>query len=88
MPRDAAEKLILGILGAILAAIVIPIVAGAVTPKVSRADFIAHIQETESKIDSVSRDVRRIDSRQERILDVLCSDNARHRSCASVGTAR
>jgi hypothetical protein len=88
MTREAAEKVSLAVLTAVLTAIVVPLVMGAVTPKVSRADFTAHIRETEAKVDSVNLKVQHVDARLERVLDVVCTNRQQHRSCGSTGIPR
>lgn len=85
MTRAAAEKLTLGVLTAVLTAIAIPFVLGALTPKVSRAEFMAQIRENETQIRTVRVNVEQVDARLERILDVVCTNRAQHRSCTSTG---
>lgn len=88
MTRDTAEKVALGVLTAVLTAIVVPVVLNAMSPRVTRAEFTAHLRESLAVHDSVRANIERLESTAERVLDVICDDRAaarrpEHRSCKS-----
>ena len=64
---EPAKRVTLGVLTALLVAMLSPIVLGAWVPKVTKAEFDLHVQNEAAF--------------REAVLDLLCADHPAHRRC-------